>query len=177
MTKVKILDGMELLFGWRPETQPRDYELRYWGIDIEAFFLGIVTAFQRVAPVLLMLLLAAPARAQANQEHPLRDSLLWSIPLVVSSTFDRQTSLVWSSHPSNCYEANTSRSNPDGTLNGWKAAKDDAIQTGVLVGALYAVKRLHWKKAETVMKVVILGRSAEYAYQGVRSMRNCQVTQ
>lgn len=140
------------------------------GYGIAAFVFAVARILAGM--FLMLLVLASPARAQ---DHPLRDSLAWSIPLVASSTFDRQTSIAWSSHPSTCIEGNASRRNQDGTLDAWKATKDDALQTAVLVGALYGTKRLHWKVAEKVMKVVILGRSAEYTYRGVQSLRNCQV--
>lgn len=129
--------------------------------------------------IIVILLLASQAFAQTlapTNQHPLRDSLAWSTPLLASAAFDRQTSLYWSSHPSNCTEGNYSRRNADGTLDGWKATRDDMMQTAAYVSALYLTKRLHWKVAEKMMKVAILGRSGIYTYNGVQSLRLCEVT-
>jgi len=121
----------------------------------------------------LSLLLAVSASAQEREPRPLRETLHWVAPLAAASTFDRQTSLAWSSHPSNCAEGNLSRRNPDGTLNGRRALVDDAWQTAAAAGALYLSKRLRWRAAEWAAKLFIAGQTANYAWYGVSSLRLC----
>ena len=125
---------------------------------------------KRLSALVLVALFVTVAAADAQ---PFRETLRWTLPLAASSAFDRQASLAWSSRPSNCTEGNLSRRNPDGTLAGWKATRDDLLETVAYAGLLYLTKRLHWRRAERFMQVAIVGRSAVYAFYGVKSLRQC----
>jgi hypothetical protein len=120
-----------------------------------------------------LVLVALSVTVAAADAGPLRETLQWTLPLAASSAFDRQTSLAWSSHPSHCTEGNLSRRNPDGTLNGWKATRDDLAETAAYAGVLYMTKRLHWTRAERFVQGAIVGRSAVSTYYGVKSLRIC----
>lgn len=116
-----------------------------------------------------------PWKSVGSNEHPLRDSLMWGLPLAGAAAFDRHTSLYWSTYSSNCTEGNLSRRNPDGTLNGFKATIDDALTTAAFVGAVYMTKRLHWRYAEVFAKGALVGRAAMFVSAGVKSLRECKV--
>lgn len=114
---------------------------------------------------------------EVQSGRPLRDTLTWATIPLAGFAFDHQTSIDWSSHPTNCTEGNLSRRNADGTLDGWKAFKDEAVEMGVMVGSLYLVKRLGWKKAEAVVKVVIVARAAQSSYYGFKSLSRCHAVE
>ena len=130
-----------------------------------------------LALLLLLVALLAPRLAWAQEApqsgHPLRETMRWIVPLAATSTFDRHTSLAWSSHPSNCVEGNQSRRNPDGTLNGRKALIDDAWQTAAAAGGLYLAKRLRLRPAEWLLKGYIAARTVNYTYYALESLTMC----
>lgn len=112
--------------------------------------------------------------ASVAEAGPLRESLQWAAVPAAGFTFDHATSVAWSSHPSTCTEANLQLRNPDGTMNGPKSFIVKAEFTAGYIGALYLTKRLRWKHAETIVKVLMVGQAAQSSYYGVKSLRICR---
>lgn len=139
---------------------------------------GAPSRVLRVVSALVLgsvVLLATVASAQERppDTHPLRDTMKWTAMLVGAYTFDHKTSIDWSSYPTNCQEGNRFRRNPDGTLNGWKAAQYEAAMTGALAGTLYLAKRFHWRYVGVFAKTVMVAQTAEATYYGFSSLALC----
>jgi len=124
--------------------------------------------------VAVLLSLASPLSAQETlHEHPLGDSIKWVTFSISATAFDHATSIAWSSRPSNCTEGTLSRRNADGTLNGWRAARDEGLEAAGFLGALYIAKKFHWRLMEVVVKSVIITQAVESTYYGIKSLAVC----
>lgn len=137
--------------------------MKGWLFD---FVLGLVV----IAAAIWLVSCAVHAQ---EPEHPFRDAIKWAPLPALAQVFDDYTSVRWSSYPSNCEEGTLSRRNPDGTVNGWKAAGQDAATTAALIGALYVTKKFHRRRLEHIALGAIglmAGQSVRY---GLKSVRLC----
>ncbi len=127
----------------------------------------------KIAAILVLLSLAAPLSAQEKPSQPARETVGWISALAAGYVFDHKTSIDWSSKPTNCAEGNRFRRNPDGTLNGWKAARYEVATGAAAAGVLYLSKRFHWRYVEVAAKSFTVAQVAESTWYGVSSLRLC----